>query len=116
MGCPPRAATSIARCQQPTSADDRVPFSLLNVSTGRSGVIHRTRRGGNQPTEENTMRLRTKAASAAVGTVVLFSGVSVIPAGAQQTAQGVEEDDDGFDDWGLFGLAGLLGLAGLAGL
>jgi MYXO-CTERM domain-containing protein len=62
------------------------------------------------------MRLRTKAAGAAIGTVMLFSGVSAIPAGAQEVTQAVEEEDDSFDDWGLLGLLGLVGLAGLAGL
>ena len=33
---------------------------------------------------------------------------------AQETAQPAEEDEGGFDDWGLLGLLGLAGLAGLA--
>ncbi|MBA2276169.1 MAG: WGxxGxxG-CTERM domain-containing protein [Chloroflexia bacterium] len=34
-----------------------------------------------------------------------------VPAAVAQTAE--EEDEGGFDDWGLLGLLGLIGLAGL---
>lgn len=54
---------------------------------------------------------------------LLLGAASVAPAAAQtetadepvaaQTSD-TEEDDGGFDDWGLLGLLGLAGLAGLA--
>lgn len=60
------------------------------------------------------MRLRHKVAGTGIAVLLLFGGAGS-PVGAQELAQAVEEDDDGFDDWGLLGLLGLLGLAGLAG-
>jgi hypothetical protein len=63
-----------------------------------------------------------------MGAVVMAAGLSVLPAGsalAQTTVSDDpndveaidnpldENDDEGFDDWGLLGLLGLLGLIGL---
>jgi MYXO-CTERM domain-containing protein len=44
-----------------------------------------------------------------------FGVATMAPVAAQETpdAPAVEEDDGGFDDWGLFGLLGLAGLLGL---
>jgi hypothetical protein len=64
-----------------------------------------------------TTTLRTAALAAALGI-----GVATMPAAAQDAtpeddpvaaAATPEEEDEGFNDWGLLGLLGLGGLAGL---
>lgn len=63
--------------------------------------------------------MRTKAQTAmrigAVGLAMMFGSLAISPATAAQDAEDpvAEEDDGGFDDWGLLGLLGLAGLAGL---
>lgn len=70
-----------------------------------------------------TMMVRT----AVIAALLLFGLVSAAPVAAQSemyavaaaaqdvdpAEEVVEEEDGGFDDWGLLGLLGLLGLAGL---
>lgn len=52
--------------------------------------------------------------SAALGVVMMFGSVGIAPVAAQETPDPVaDEEDSGFDDWGLLGLLGLAGLAGL---
>ena len=49
----------------------------------------------------------------ALAMALTFGGTAVTNVAAQDTTPAVEEDDDGFDDWGLLGLLGLAGLLGL---
>lgn len=50
----------------------------------------------------------------ALASALAFGLLTAGPVMAQDTAnQPAEEDDGGFDDWGLLGLLGLAGLAGL---
>jgi MYXO-CTERM domain-containing protein len=65
----------------------------------------------------NKAKLATAGAFLAFG---LFTGGAAIAQDAAtgaanqvEAAQSPEEDDGGFDDWGLLGLLGLAGLAGL---
>ena len=60
-------------------------------------------------------RMKEMARVAAVGLVMMFGALAITPAAAQDVVDpaAVEEDDSGFDDWGLLGLLGLGGLAGL---
>jgi MYXO-CTERM domain-containing protein len=46
---------------------------------------------------------------------MMFGVYAMAPVAAQETPDvpAVEEEDSGFDDWGLFGLLGLAGLLGL---
>jgi len=68
--------------------------------------------------DEKVMPALRAGLVALVLTLAIVTGGSVsaqtateVPVSAQ--AQTEDEDDGGFDDWGLLGLLGLLGLAGL---
>jgi MYXO-CTERM domain-containing protein len=73
-------------------------------------------------------KLMTWMRAGAIALLLAFGAVAAQPVTAQDTATEVateaaevvddavdtgEEDDDGFNDWGLLGLLGLAGLAGL---
>ena len=61
-----------------------------------------------------TTRIRATARVAAVGLAVIFGSLAITSAAAQDAEPAAtEEEDGGFDDWGLLGLLGLAGLAGL---
>jgi MYXO-CTERM domain-containing protein len=49
----------------------------------------------------------------ALALALTFSGAAVTDVAAQDTTPTTQEDDGGFDDWGLLGLLGLAGLLGL---
>ena len=63
----------------------------------------------------------TTAAIAAALTIIPVSSTFATPPADPNDVEVVDnpldenDDDSGFDDWGLLGLLGLLGLAGLAG-
>jgi MYXO-CTERM domain-containing protein len=59
-------------------------------------------------------KMRATARMAAVGLAVMFGSLTITLAAAQDAEPAAtEEEDGGFDDWGLLGLLGLAGLAGL---
>lgn len=60
-------------------------------------------------------KTRTLLQATVIGCALTFGSVGVTAVMAQDTPDtpAVEEEDSGFDDWGLLGLLGLGGLAGL---
>jgi hypothetical protein len=60
------------------------------------------------------------AIAAAFTTIPMSSALATTPPSDPNDVEAIdnpldENDDEGFDDWGLLGLVGLLGLAGLGG-
>ncbi len=62
-----------------------------------------------------THKIRTLIQATAIGGALTFASFGLTNVMAQDTPEApvVEEEDGGFDDWGLLGLLGLGGLAGL---
>lgn len=60
-------------------------------------------------------KTRTLLQATVIGCALTFGSVGMTAVVAQDTPDVpvVEEEDSGFDDWGLLGLLGLAGLAGL---
>lgn len=60
-------------------------------------------------------KTRTLLQATAIGCALTFGSLGLTAVVAQDTpdAPAAEEEDGGFDDWGLLGLLGLAGLAGL---
>lgn len=60
-------------------------------------------------------KTRTLLQATAIGCALTFGSIGMSNVMAQDTPDvpAVEEEDSGFDDWGLLGLLGLAGLAGL---